>query len=80
MCTVSAIYDYGQSVPKTVWTAPAIDKFVKLIEDAKDFDAETGQPDCEDPTKAQLMKELKKIRKRLKRLEQNAAIAATEGK
>ena len=33
-------------------------KFMELVEKAKIFDRETGQPDCEDPDKARWLKSL----------------------
>lgn len=52
MCAVSAMYDYGRSIPFDDWNDPILrEKFRKLIEDAMNFDKETGQPNCEDPEK-----------------------------
>lgn len=71
MCAVSMVYDYGRTNPP--WQNPlgpspmplpdtqvedAIKRYLKLIEDAKEYDRATKQPDCEDPEKAKFMKEV----------------------
>lgn len=53
MCTVSAIYDYGRAIPGSSWTAPVLDGYKKLIEEAEAFDTLAGEPDCVDPKKAE---------------------------
>lgn len=69
MCAVSAVFDYGRRFPNDYWTWPRFDEFKKLVEGAKEFDKKTGQPDCEDPAKAdllrQIMERLERIEKRL---------------
>lgn len=52
MCAVSAIYDYGRGLPDNNWNQETLDAFKKLIDQAKEFDYKTNQPDCEDPEKA----------------------------
>lgn len=74
MCVVSAIIDYGRSLPDQ-WDTSQILEFQKVIQVAKQFDAATGQPDCEDPEK---VKFLTKLEERLAALE--ARIADLEGK
>ena len=53
--------------------ADAIKKFLKLLEDAKEYDRATKQPDCEDPEKSKFMIEvldrLAAIEKRLDSLQ-----------
>jgi hypothetical protein len=48
------------------WDAKKLDKLKKLIEAAKEMDAEMGEPDCEDPKKTKWMRE---IEERLGKLE-----------
>lgn len=69
MCVVSNITDYGRSIPPQKWTYPGINEFEKLIEQGKKFDEANGEPDCVDPEKAKLMKELEEIKIRLEELE-----------
>ncbi|TFG95718.1 hypothetical protein E4H12_12680 [Candidatus Thorarchaeota archaeon] len=52
MCTISVIYDYGQQLPQTFWTEESFEHYHQLLEAAKLFDQQSGQPDCEDPSKA----------------------------
>lgn len=83
MCAVSMIMDYGrtnppwQQLPGPLYPQPlpddeareAIKKFIALVEAAKKYDAETGQPHCEDPEKAkfeqEVLRRLAEIEKRL---------------
>lgn len=65
MCVVSNIYDYGRKVWPTYPTvsppAPTPEQweaFRELVEKARKFDELAGQPDCEDPTKAEWMAEI----------------------
>lgn len=52
--------------------AEALKKFMKMVEAAKEFDAASKQPDCEDPKKMEFMKQvldrLDAIEKRLQSL------------
>lgn len=36
----------------------AIKQFIKLLDNAKEYDRATKQPDCEDPAKAEFMKQI----------------------
>jgi hypothetical protein len=80
MCVISLVLDYGNqnwpqqwSQPPTNPTPPVvaeeqrkfIDAFKKLMEAAKEFDEVTGQADCEDPEKAQLLDRIAKLERRL---------------
>lgn len=55
MCSVSAVHDYGRNLPLSIWTEDSLAEFRKLIEQAKQFDIKTGQPDCEDPEKTKFI-------------------------
>lgn len=63
---------YPNQLPDTE-AREAIKKFLELVEKAKEYDAKTNQPDCEDPSKADFMKEvlsrLGAIEKRLSQIE-----------
>lgn len=52
MCAVSAIYDYGRSIPYDDWASEQLRKqFRDLLKQATEFDKNTNQPGCEDPEK-----------------------------
>lgn len=51
MCAVSAIYDYGRSFPFDAWNKELLAEYQRLLDQAKTFDTNTGQSDCEDPEK-----------------------------
>lgn len=52
MCAVSAVYNYGKTIPVDDWANAALrEHFRKLIRDAMEFDKNANQPDCEDPEK-----------------------------
>jgi len=55
MCAVSAISDYGRSLPENFWTQESLSEFKRLLREAKIFDEKTNQPDCEDPEKARFV-------------------------
>jgi len=38
-----------------------VDELKKLVEAAREYDAATGQPDCEDPAKAEFMRRLEDL-------------------
>ena len=82
MCSVSVIQDYfrQQTKPWNVWPnnmvrptppinwTPETWKLLKeIIAKLEVLDAKTGQPDCEDPAKAEWMRE---IEERLSKLEE----------
>lgn len=69
MCAVSAISDYGRQIPFERWTPNGWQQYVELIEQAEKFDEANGEPECEDPSKAQWMKE---VEARLQQLEAKA--------
>ena len=56
MCAVSVITAYGQTIP--VWSQANWDEYLKLLDQAHQFDLKTRQPNCDDPTKASWMKEI----------------------
>lgn len=66
MCVVSMILDHGRAYPPEHWTHQATRDYLELIRKAKAYDEMTKQPDCEDPDKVQLLKD---ILERLKKLE-----------
>jgi hypothetical protein len=52
-------------MPDTWYNQERIDLFRSLIQDAKTFDVEAGQPDCEDPEKAKLEDHINDLEKEL---------------
>lgn len=52
MCAVSRIYDMWKPFPDSWYTMEKIELFHSMVEDAKALDKLTGEPDCEDETKA----------------------------
>lgn len=59
MCALSVIYDYGARMPGEFWNErESLEAFQRLIEEAKRFDQITKQPDCEDPKKAEVLKDV----------------------
>jgi hypothetical protein len=52
------IYDYGKN-NHVEWTPDVHKQFLQLLEAAKLFDQVAGQPDCEDPSKAKWLQEVK---------------------
>ena len=50
-------------------TLDRINKFMDLIEKAKEIDNVTNQPDCEDPKKVEYLDEIKALKKQLEALE-----------
>jgi len=61
MCSVSVIYDMFAPLPDSWYTQERIDLFRRMVKDARLFDLEAGQPDCEDPEKAKVEDRIKKI-------------------
>jgi uncharacterized protein (DUF3084 family) len=66
MCAVSVILDYGRQMPMDNWNHQKWRDFQTLKQQAEEFDSKTDQPDCEDPAKAEWMRE---VEERLARLE-----------
>ena len=58
MCIVSAIHDYGMNIPTDSWSKKAFKEWQKMMDAAKQFDKETKQPDCVDPAKEQLIRDV----------------------
>lgn len=65
MCVVSMIMDHGRSYPPEHWDWRNTKDYLELVRKAREYDKMTGQPDCEDPEKARLIRE---ILERLKQL------------
>lgn len=65
MCVVSMVMDYGHKIPEPWWTPSNAEKFMKLVKFAEQFDEETGQPDCIDPEKAELLERVEKLLEKL---------------
>jgi hypothetical protein len=63
MCAVSVIYDMFGQQPDSWYTKERIDLFKRMVEDAKIFDQEANQPDCEDAEKAKILERLEKLEK-----------------
>ena len=66
MCAASVIYDMFGAMPDAWYNQERIDLFKRLVKDAKEFDVEAAQPDCEDPDKAKLEEHIKELEKDLK--------------
>ncbi len=62
MCAVSVIYDMFGKMPDTWYTKKRIELFERMVEDAKVFDKESGQPDCEDPEKAKVLERIENLK------------------
>jgi hypothetical protein len=60
MCIVSALMDYGKSIPLEQWTPLTFDYYKVLVENAKYFDHIAKQPHCEDPEKVMLLERIEK--------------------
>lgn len=90
MCNVSMIFDTYKPYIPTQWTPTPtvvqpytaeelrelIESFKQAVEAAKSFDRLTGQPDCEDPEKAQLIERVAELEAKLDEI----ARSALEGK
>jgi len=61
MCAVSVVYGMFQGLPDEWYTIERISLFRRMVTDARLFDAESGQPDCEDPEKAKLEARINEI-------------------
>lgn len=59
MCVVSVVFDYGQQLPQQYWSQESFDQYLALLKVAKQFDDVSGQPECEDPSKAQWIEAIK---------------------
>lgn len=65
MCAVSVIYDMFGKQPDEWYTQEHIDLFKRMVADARLFDKESGQPDCDDPEKAKINDRIENIEKEL---------------
>ncbi len=65
MCAVSVVYDWFGKMPNTWYTQDRIDLFHNMVADAKRFDEESGQPDCQDPEKAKLEERIAELEQQL---------------
>lgn len=66
MCAVSVIYDMFGKQPDSWYTLDRIEMFHRMVTDARLFDEESGQPDCEDPEKAKVEERIANIEEELK--------------
>lgn len=66
MCAVSVIYDMFGKQPDEWYTQERIDLFRRMVTDARLFDEESGQPDCEDPEKAKVEERIANLEEELK--------------
>ncbi len=69
MCAVSVIYDMFGKQPDEWYTLERIDLFKRMVADARLFDEESGQPDCEDPEKAKLENRIVELEEQLDKKE-----------
>lgn len=65
MCAVSVIYDMFGKQPDDWYTLDRIKLFKSMVADARLFDQESGQPDCEDPEKAKVEERISNLEKEL---------------
>jgi hypothetical protein len=63
MCAVSVIYDMFGKQPDDWYTQERIDLFRRMVADARQFDTESGQPDCEDAEKAKVTERIDNLEK-----------------
>ena len=71
MFAVSVIYDMFVKQPDSWYTLQRIDLFKNMVADAKTFDVEANQPDCEDPEKAKLLERIAELEKQLEERKSN---------
>lgn len=65
MCAVSVVYDMFGKQPDDWYTLERIDLFKRMVTDARLFDEESGQPDCEDPEKSKVNDRIEDLEKEL---------------
>lgn len=58
MCVMSMIFDYHQKLPLDYWNLERYTLFKDLLEEVKQYDEKTGQKDCVDPEKAELLERI----------------------
>jgi uncharacterized protein YceH (UPF0502 family) len=70
MCAVSVIYDIFAKQPNEWFLANPyrITLFHSMVEDAKQFDVQTNQPDCADPDKAKLEERIAELEQQIESL------------
>jgi hypothetical protein len=84
MCVISMVMDYYRpkfpqepikplSPAQIIEFQELVDNIKKAAEAAKVVDDLTGQPDCVDPEKAQLLKRVETLEKELKKLKSKKA-------
>lgn len=69
MCAVSVVYDWFGKMPDTWFTATRIDLFHNMVTNAKQFDQEAGEPDCQDPEKAKLEERIAELEEQIAKKE-----------
>jgi hypothetical protein len=77
MCFVSLVLSGGMELPDNDWTPTGLEKFQKIVEEAKEFDKQTGQPDCEVDEKLEWLKDLEA---RMRKLEAKQALQEQQEK
>jgi hypothetical protein len=65
MCAVSVVYGMFVGQPDEWYTTERIGLFRRMVTDARLFDKESGQPDCEDPEKAKVEARIDAIEEQL---------------
>lgn len=65
MCAVSVIYDMFARLPNEWYNRERISLFHNMVADARTFDVQSGQPDCQDPEKAKLEERIKELEHQL---------------
>lgn len=80
MCMVSAMIDSLRQIPQPQWTPQTWDRAQEILDAVRRLDEKLGQKDCEDPKKAEWMRE---VEDRLRKLEmtnmQNGYLAGQMG-
>ncbi len=64
-CAVSVVYDMFKKMPDSWYNKERINLFHRMVDDAKTFDVESDQPDCQDPEKAKVEERIANIEKEL---------------
>lgn len=67
MCVSSVIYDAFGKLPDSWYTLGRIDLFKTMISDAKLFDRESNQADCEDPDKTKILERIENLENKLEK-------------
>lgn len=79
MCAVSVIYDMFAKQPDNWYNKERITLFHHMVADARTFDIQANQPDCEDPEKAKLEQRIVELEQQLVSKEQDDSEVENQG-